>query len=228
MRDHCLIGVGVALFHGALGYSLLSHEVARAPEASVRPMAAHFAVRQAATPAVPAPPRAPQPVPRLTPPSPQRSAATPAHRLPRAASDSPAHASPALINTAESVAPAPADGLPATLQPTATVGATGSQISAAPRTVSIREVQYLRAPSPIYPRAAERRGESGEVLLRVLIGTDGQPAQVIVTRSSGYEALDRAAIQAMKAAQFKPYLDNGVAQTVWVQTPIAFHLESSS
>lgn len=222
MRDHCLIGVGVALFHGVLGYSLLSHEVARAPEASVRPMAAHFAVRQAAaTPPAPA-------VPRLTSPSPQRSAAAPQHRLPRAASDSPVHASPALISPAESVAPAPADGLPATLQPTATVGATGSQISVPPRTVSIREVQYLRAPSPIYPRAAERRGESGEVLLRVLIGTDGQPAQVIVTRSSGYEALDRAAIQAMRAAQFKPYLDNGVAQTVWVQTPIAFHLESSS
>ena len=100
--------------------------------------------------------------------------------------------------------------------------------SGMPRTISIAEVQYQRPPAPIYPRRSQRLGESGEVLLKVLISADGRATQVVVVRSSGFDALDQAAIEAMKATIFKPYTENGVAQPVWVQTPIAFHLESAS
>ncbi|MDQ5927397.1 MAG: periplasmic protein TonB, partial [Pseudomonadota bacterium] len=97
-----------------------------------------------------------------------------------------------------------------------------------PRTVAITDVQYQRPPAPVYPRRSQRLGEAGEVWLKVLISADGRAAQVLVVRSSGFDALDHAAVAAMKAAIFKPYAENGVAQAVWVQTPIAFHLESAS
>lgn len=100
--------------------------------------------------------------------------------------------------------------------------------SGMPRTISIAEVRYQRPPAPIYPRRSQRLGESGEVLLKVLISADGRATQVVVVRSSGFDALDQAAIEAMKATIFKPYTENGVAQPVWVQAPIAFHLESAS
>jgi protein TonB len=97
-----------------------------------------------------------------------------------------------------------------------------------PRTVAITDVHYQRPPAPIYPRRSQRLGETGEVWLKVLISAEGRAAQVLVVRSSGFDALDHAAVVAMKAAIFKPYAENGVAQAVWVQTPIAFHLESAS
>ena len=58
-------------------------------------------------------------------------------------------------------------------------------------------------------------GERGEVWLKVLISAEGRATQVVVVRSSGFGALDQAAIDAMKATIFKPYTENGVAQPAW-------------
>lgn len=97
-----------------------------------------------------------------------------------------------------------------------------------PRMVSASAVRYVRQPAPQFPAQSRRLGESGEVVLKVLVDVEGHPQQVLVQRSSGYPRLDDAAVLAMKAALFKPYLEDGRALSVWVQTPIAFHLEQSS
>jgi len=91
--------------------------------------------------------------------------------------------------------------------------------------VSASEVGYVRAPQPVYPAISRRLGEQGETLLRVLIDTDGRPAQVVVAQSSGVDRLDEAAVTAARRALFHPYRPQGQAQTVWVLIPIAFTLE---
>jgi len=95
----------------------------------------------------------------------------------------------------------------------------------APKTLSDAQVGYLDRPSPIYPTHSRRSGEQGLVLVKVLIDTTGRPAQVSVQKSSGFPALDESAVSALKAARFRPYVEGGVPQTVWVTAPINFRLQ---
>jgi periplasmic protein TonB len=99
------------------------------------------------------------------------------------------------------------------------------RVAAAPRTVSASQVGYLVAPNPVYPPRARKVGEQGRVMVRVLIDIAGRPSQVSVEKSSGYSALDEAALSAVRAAQFRPYSEGGVVQPVWVQVPINFVLQ---
>lgn len=92
-----------------------------------------------------------------------------------------------------------------------------------PRTIG--RVDYMgRHPQPVYPRASQRRGERGRVVLRVLISPQGHVANVSVRQSSGYERLDDAAIDAMRGARFRPYTENGVAYKALVDIPFDFVL----
>ncbi|MBI5255028.1 MAG: energy transducer TonB [Burkholderiales bacterium] len=72
-------------------------------------------------------------------------------------------------------------------------------------------VRYLVPPAIEVPMASRRLGESGTVLLRVLIDVNGLPRQVTLHKSSGHARLDEQALQAMRGARFKPYTENGVA-----------------
>lgn len=99
--------------------------------------------------------------------------------------------------------------------------------SSPPQTVSISAVQYARQPIRDYPRAALLRGDEGSVGMKVLVNKDGLPEAVQITRSSGHEALDRAAVQSMKTSLFKPYLVDGKPQSVWVLTTLDYHLEAA-
>lgn len=51
-----------------------------------------------------------------------------------------------------------------------------------------------------YPSIARLNGQEGKVILKAVIRSDGQLAEVFVQRSSGYSALDEAAIEAVKLA----------------------------
>ncbi len=55
---------------------------------------------------------------------------------------------------------------------------------------------------PRYPLGSRLRGEEGLVELRVQTDRDGRALDVIVTTSSGYPALDRAAVKAARAARY--------------------------
>jgi protein TonB len=93
---------------------------------------------------------------------------------------------------------------------------------AGPKTIS--GVEYVRAPQPVYPSMARRMGESGVVMLRVLIGTKGQAEQVTVQKSSGSDKLDEAGRQAVLRALYKPYIEDGKAIPVYALVPINFQL----
>jgi protein TonB len=86
----------------------------------------------------------------------------------------------------------------------------------------VESVEYVRAPAPVYPRESSRRREYGTVTLRVLVDPVGRPAQVQVERSSGFERLDIAALEAVKKALFRPHEVNGIAQAAQVLIPVEF------
>lgn len=77
-------------------------------------------------------------------------------------------------------------------------------------------------PAPAYPRDALRRGESGEVLLRVEVDAGGIPTSVAIVRGSGSRSLDRAAQAAVRKWRFQPARRDGVPVAGELQVPIAF------
>lgn len=56
-----------------------------------------------------------------------------------------------------------------------------------------------------YPRVAIDNNWEGEVLVRLAVGADGRIASLRVARGSGYEVLDRQALQMFEAA--KPFVE---------------------
>ena len=61
-------------------------------------------------------------------------------------------------------------------------------------------------------------------MLRVLVGADGSPLQVLVHTSSGYTALDEAAVDTVRHWRFVPARHAGHAVVGWVQVPVRFRI----
>lgn len=99
------------------------------------------------------------------------------------------------------------------------------QVATAPRVVSDSQLGYLVKPSPLYPSRSRKAGEHGTVMVRVLIDVAGRPSQVTVQTSSGHPLLDEAALSAVRAAQFRPYVEGGVTKPIFVLAPITFNLQ---
>ncbi|SHI47615.1 TonB family C-terminal domain-containing protein [Malonomonas rubra DSM 5091] len=85
--------------------------------------------------------------------------------------------------------------------------------------------RYDINPPPIYPDIARRRGQQGRVELKVLVEKDGSVGKLKVETSSGYKALDRAALRAVRFWTFKPALDYGLPIESWVIVPVDFVLD---
>jgi protein TonB len=137
----------------------------------------------------------------------------------------PLLATPQVEPTITVAPPAPRTSEPAAPVVAAAVAAPApvpAPVSAAPKTIT--GVEYIRAPQPVYPSMARRMGESGIVMLRVLIGAKGQAEQVTVQKSSGSDKLDEAGRQAVLRALYKPYIEDGRAIPVYALVPINFQL----
>ncbi|WP_049854757.1 energy transducer TonB [Dickeya fangzhongdai] len=80
-------------------------------------------------------------------------------------------------------------------------------------------------PEPEYPRRAERLQQEGNVLVRLVISAEGQLLRHDIARSSGYDALDQAALAAVAQARCTPYRENGQAITVMTLQPVNFRLD---
>jgi periplasmic protein TonB len=68
---------------------------------------------------------------------------------------------------------------------------------------------------PSYPPASIRLGETGTVLLRFLIDTDGRVKSSEVQSSSGHTRLDEAAREALSLCRFKPGISDGQPVEAW-------------
>jgi protein TonB len=85
---------------------------------------------------------------------------------------------------------------------------------------------YLDNPAPAYPASSKRLGETGTVLLRVVVDENGRPESINVTTSSGFERLDRAAIDAVRRWKFVPAKQGDRPVKAAVLVPLEFQLSS--
>lgn len=203
---------GVLLGHGALLWVLMHAAPLRETWVQVAPLVVSLVTSE--VPPAPPAPSLPQPLKPAAP-------TAPAAPLPFiVVADAP----PAPAAPAELPAPRPVSApVVVALAPPAPPASAPAQ-AAQPRTVPADAVRYLVPPAPAYPLLSRRLHETGTVLLQVLVDADGRPSQVQLLRSSGFERLDLAAVDAMRRARFKPYIDKGVAQAVWAPAPIVFEL----
>ena len=81
-------------------------------------------------------------------------------------------------------------------------------------------------PKPSYPLASRRLGEQGAVHLKLCVGSRGLVESVQMTQSSGYQNLDRSAIEAVKAWRFSALSTTSENVLECYQLPIHFQLES--
>ncbi len=174
----------------------------------------------------PAPPRPPAPPPpKPAPPPPKPAPRTPAPRpapMPVAKAD-PTPAPNAPTGVVEPQPPAPP--IQAPVAPPAPAPAPPAPPAPPKIDLPSSDAAYLNNPKPTYPAISKRLGEQGKVVLRVLIGTDGLPQKVEISKSSGFDRLDRLAQETVMRWRFVPGKRNGVPETMWNLVPINFVLE---
>jgi protein TonB len=212
-----MIAGGVVAFHVAALWAFQSGLLQRAVEVVVPvSVLTEFIEPPKPKPAPPPPPPPPakpvvQPKVSRPPPAPMPIAIpdpVPAPQAPVGTTEPPAPLPPIAAPVAPPAPPAPAPAPPA--PPAITLPSTNAD--------------YLQNPPPAYPAVSKRLGEQGKVLLRVLIGVDGLPKSIEVKRSSGFERLDRAAMDAVRNWRFVPGKRNGVAEQMAYDLPLNFVL----
>ena len=87
-----------------------------------------------------------------------------------------------------------------------------SRLGAADLILGVREQAHpLQALAPRYPESSRRRGETGVVMVRAIIDASGRCQLAHLEASSGFLALDRAALEAVRRALYSPARQDGMA-----------------
>lgn len=145
---------------------------------------------------------------------------------------------PVPTTTATALAPAPVSvaQAPVATMPGAPLGAaaapgTGPAASPAPAAAPARielpssDASYLQNPRPPYPAMSKRLNEQGTVRLNVLIGPDGLAQKAEIRQSSGFERLDKAALETVMKWRYQPGKRDGMPVAMWFVIPLVFALE---
>lgn len=75
---------------------------------------------------------------------------------------------------------------------------------------------------PVYPLGSRMRGEEGSLTLRIWIDADGSAHDFEIIQSSGFPALDKAGIKAVKKAQF---MDSKGRPVSSIETTLTFRFK---
>jgi protein TonB len=193
----------VVALHLAAIYALLQIDAVREQLADIAPIMVSLI----------APPQV-----KVAPPVPEHHPAKPAAPQPQRVTEAPpVITAPATASAATAVAaPQPE---PAKPQETA------APAEPAPVAPPRFDAAYLQNPAPPYPALSRRMSEEGRVTLRVLVGANGEAEKVELRASSGYERLDRSALDTVKKWKFTPARQNGQPVAAAVLVPISFRLE---
>ncbi|WP_394788119.1 energy transducer TonB [Rhodoferax sp.] len=216
-RNVLIIG-SVLVFHALALWALQSGLVRKAIEIVVPvEMLSEFIEPPKPKPAPPPPPPAPEKKPivktkaPILPPTPQPLAI---------ADPTPTPNAPTGATTPQP--PAPPIAAPVAVSPPAPPAAP----PAPPKIVlPSSDADYLRNPPPTYPAMSKRLNEQGKVLVRVFIGVDGLPEKAELKKSSGYERLDKSAMEYIMKCRFVPGKVNGTPQPMWYEAPVNYVLE---
>lgn len=85
--------------------------------------------------------------------------------------------------------------------------------------------EIVHTQMPIYPELARRLGFSGSAVVRALIDREGRVRDARIVRSSGYETLDQAALEAAVKCVYAPAIQNGYPVAIWISYRVQFRLE---
>lgn len=153
---------------------------------------------------------------------------SPAQRV--STSNRPLDATPKISESATSHRPLPPIARAAAdVAPTTSVPSPASMASRESRGFDTDSLpQKLDFPQPVYPPELRRRGITGLVKLRVRVGADGRVKRASVFRTSGYQAFDRAALEAIGRWRFEPARRGGVAVEMEIAVPIRFVIEAAA
>ena len=225
MSRNTTIVFSVIALHVAVLWAMQAGLLRRVAEAVVP---AEILVEIMAPPAPPAPEPKPQPQPKV-----QVKAPTPKPTVPTptpAVAPQPAPAPLAIAPSANT--PAPSAAAPTAVAAATASANTGSTTNApaappAPPKVELpsSDADYLNNPKPLYPALSKRLQEQGKVVVRVLIGTDGQATQASVKTSSGFDRLDQAAINTVLKWRYVPGKRGGVPEAMWFDVPVNWVLQ---
>ena len=216
MNRNLVIASSVVVFHVAALWALQSGLLRRAVEVVVPAEI----LSEFITPPLPKPPPPVPTPPQPKPPLPQPKAPSPPPPpMPVAIPD------PVPVPTAPVGVTTPPAPLPPIAAPVAATPAPPAPPPAPKIELPSSDADYLQNPKPPYPPMSQRLGEQGKVVVRVLIGTDGQAQQAEVKTSSGFERLDQAALATVKRWRYVPGKRNGVVEAMWFNVPINFVLE---
>jgi periplasmic protein TonB len=209
MSRNTLIAGSVVLFHVAGLWALQSGLLRKAAEVVVPVEVLAQIIDPPAPPPPPPPPPPPQrQVTKTPPPPPPRPQAI------RESKPVPAPAAP--VGVVEPPAPAPPVPAPPAPPPPAP----------APKLVQLSEgqVQWVRKPSPIYPSISRKLNETGTVVVAVYFNAAGLVKRAELAKSSGFDRLDRAAIEAIQRAQITTLAGGSDETTRLFNAPISFFL----
>lgn len=203
----------VIAVHLVAAYLLLQYEPAQQTLNAVAPIMVDLVTPPRLVPAPPPPPPPPRRV------QPKRLEPI------RAPEPPPLIVAPTPVSEAEFVAPAapPVTAAQVTARPVP-AAPPDSPAPSPPVTPPTFDAAYLRNEPPAYPATSRRMAEQGRVLLRVLVSPAGGPEKVEVRTSSGFERLDRAALEAVRTWKFVPAQQAGRPVAAWVQIPLVFSL----
>lgn len=214
LREKFLLGAFALVLHGAGLHWVANREVVEAPvePPEIPPMVIEFAVAPPPPPPPVEEPPPPEPIPEpiVEPPPPpveELAVKPPPPPKPKPPPPQPAPPPPPV----ETPPPPPVPAPPAPPEP-------------APITPPTANAGYLRNPAPAYPAIAQRRNWEGTVQLRVHVLANGRPGQIQIQTSSGRQALDDAAVQAVRNWTFVPAKQGDRTLDGWVTVPIDFRL----
>jgi len=120
---------------------------------------------------------------------------------------------PPNVNVSQIVAVAEAPPVMVPIKPAAVAApmAPVAAPSAGPKEIPPSAMRYVVEPRLHIPRASRKLGESGTVVLRIVVDAGGQLKSAVLRKSSGFERLDQQALIDIRTARFAPYLENGQA-----------------
>jgi TonB family protein len=82
--------------------------------------------------------------------------------------------------------------------------------------------EVARALEEAYPRALRDEGVGGTVTVWFLLDETGAVARTLVDQTSGYDALDTAALEVAETIEFTPAMNRDKTVAVWISLPITF------
>lgn len=203
--------LGVGLLHLGLLWLLVNGLVQRVAESPQAVLMTRILTPpkpvERPQPPPPPPPQAPRPRPKPVVPPPAPWVPPPEVRV------DPPPVTPATITGTPVPAQKP---LPSPAVPEAPAAAVAGPARRAP------VVKASACRMPEYPSTSARLGETGTVVLQLLVGIDGKVTDSKVEKSSGHERLDRAAQKALSLCKFEPGTADGVPVPAWARIGYSF------